>query len=51
MCGFITSVFKKVIANNTTPTLQEVDGVAQDRIFCSWHKNFSWYRVKHHKID
>ena len=27
MCGFICSVLKKVIPNNTTPTFQEVDGV------------------------
>ena len=40
MCGFISSVFKKIIPNNTTPTFQEVGGVAQPRIFCLWHKNF-----------
>ena len=51
MCGFISSVFKKIIPNNTTPTFQEVGGVTQPRIFCWWHKNFSWYRVNHHKID
>ena len=33
MCGFISSVFKKLISNNTTPTFQEVGGVAQTRIF------------------
>ena len=51
MCGFISFVFKKIIPNNTTPTFQEVGGVTQPRIFCQWHKNFLWYRVKHHKID
>ena len=51
MCGFISSVFKKIISNNTTPTFQEVGGVTQPRIFCWWHKNSSWYRVNHHKID
>ena len=51
MCGFISSVFKKLISNNTTPTFQEVGGVAQPCIFCWWHKNFSWFRVNHHKID
>ena len=34
MCGFISSVFKKIIPNNTTPTFQEVGGVIQPRIFC-----------------
>ena len=34
LCGFISSVFKKSIPNNTTPTFQEVDGVTQPRIFC-----------------
>ena len=50
MCGFISSVFKKIISYNTTPTFQEVGGVTQSRIFCRWHKNFL-YRVNHHKID
>ena len=27
MCGFICSVLKKIIPNNTTPTFQEVGGV------------------------
>ena len=27
MCGFFSSVIKKNIPNNTTPTFQEVDGV------------------------
>ena len=27
MCVFISSVFKKIIPNNTTPTFQEVGGV------------------------
>ena len=26
-CGLFSSVFKKIIPNNTTPTFQEVDGV------------------------
>ena len=34
MCGFISSVVKKIIPNNTTPTFQEVVGVTQPRIFC-----------------
>ena len=29
----ISSVFKKMIPNNTTPTFQEVGGVTQPRIF------------------
>ena len=51
MCDFICSVLKKIIPNNTTPTFQEVGGVTQPRIFCRWHKNFSWYRVNHHRSD
>ena len=27
MCGLFSSVFKKIIPNNTTPTFQEVGGV------------------------
>ena len=42
LCCFISSVFKKIIPNYTTPTFQEVGGVTQPRIFCRWHKNFSW---------
>ena len=34
MYGFISSVFKKSIPKNTTPTFQEVGGVTQPRIFC-----------------
>ena len=34
MCGFIRSIFKKIIPNNTTPTFQEVGGVTQPCIFC-----------------
>ena len=26
-CGLLSSVFKKIIANNTTPTVQEVGGI------------------------
>ena len=36
MCGFICSVLKKIIPNNTTPTFQEVGGVTQPDIFCRW---------------
>ena len=32
-CGFISSVFKKFIPYNTTPTFQEVGGVTQPHIF------------------
>ena len=32
MCGFISSVFKKIIPNNTIPTFQEVGGVTQPRM-------------------
>ena len=41
MCGFISSEFKKIIPNNTTPTFQEVCWVTQPRIYCRWHKNIS----------
>ena len=34
ICGFISSVFKKIIPNNTTLTFQEVGGVTQPQIFC-----------------
>ena len=34
ICGFISSVFKKIIPYDTTPTFQEVGGVTQPRIFC-----------------
>ena len=34
MCGFISSVFKKIIPYNTTPTFQEVGGVTHPRTFC-----------------
>ena len=37
MCGFNSSIFKKIIPNNTTPTFQEVGGVTQPRIFFRWH--------------
>ena len=50
-CGLFSSVFKKIIPINATPTFQEVGGVTLPLIFCQWHKNFSWYRVNHHKID
>ena len=46
-----SSVFKKIIANNTTSTFQEVGGVTQPHIFCQRHKNFSSYHVNLHKID
>ena len=32
-CGLISSVFKKIIPNKTTPTFQEVGGVAQPSYF------------------
>ena len=53
MCGLFSSVFKKIIPNNTAPTFQEVGGVTYPLTFCPWHNNFScsWYRVDHHKID
>ena len=51
MFGFICSVLKKIISNNTIPTFQEVGGVTQPRIFYRWHKNFSWYRVNYTKSD
>ena len=38
-CGLFSSVFKKIIPNNTTPTFQEVGGVTQLLIFCRWHTN------------
>ena len=46
--GLFSSVFKKIIPNNTTPTFQEVGGVPSPLTFCRWHKNFSWYRFNHH---
>ena len=49
-CGLFSSVFKEIIPNNITPTFQEVGGVTQPLTFCRWHKNFSWYRVNHHKL-
>ena len=50
-CGFFSSVFKKIIPNNTNPTFQEVGGVTQPLIFCQRRKNFSLYRINHHIID
>ena len=50
-CGLFSSVFKKIIPNNTTPTFQEVGGVTEPLLFCRWHKNVSWHRVNYHKID
>ena len=44
-------LFKKNIPKYTTPTFLEMGGVTQPLPFCRWHKNFSWYRVYHHKID
>ena len=32
--GFISSVFKEIIPNNTTPTFQKAGGLTQPRIFC-----------------
>ena len=48
--GLISSVFMKIIPNNTNPTFQELGEVTQPRIFCRRHKNFSWYCVNHHKL-
>ena len=39
MCGFISSVFKKSIPYNTTPTLQEVGGVTQPAYFIDGIRN------------
>ena len=50
-CGLFSSVFKKIIPYNTTPTFQEVGGVTYPPTFCRCHKNFSCYRVGHRKID
>ena len=50
-CSLFSSVIKKIIPNNTTPTFQEVGGVTWALIFCRWNKIFSWYRINHHKID
>ena len=50
-CGLFSSVFKKSIPNNTTPTFQKIGGVTQPLTFCRWHKNFSWYCVNFHKTD
>ena len=45
--GLFSSAFKKNIPYNTTSTFQEVCGVIQPLIFCRWHKNFSFFCVKH----
>ena len=52
-CGLFSLIFKKIIPNKTTPTFQEVCGVASPLTLCRWHKNVSWYmyRVNYHKID
>ena len=50
-CGLFSSVFKKIIPHNTTPTFQEGGGVTLPLTFCRRHKNFSWYRVNYRKID
>ena len=34
MCSYISSVFKNINPNNSTPTFQEVGGVTQPHIFC-----------------
>ena len=36
-CGLSSSVFKKTIPNNTTPTFQKEGGVTQPLIFYRWH--------------
>ena len=33
-CGLYSSVFKKIIPNNTSPTFQEVGGVTLPLTFC-----------------
>ena len=33
-CGLFTSVFKKIIRNNTTPIFQKVGGVTLPLTFC-----------------
>ena len=50
-CGLFSSIFKKIIPNYTTPTFQEVSGVAYPLTFYRWQKNFSLYRDNHHTID
>ena len=35
-CGLFSSVFKKIIPNNITPTFQEVGRVTLPRTFCRW---------------
>ena len=50
-CDLFCSVFKKMIPNYNTPTFQEVGGINKPLPFCRWHKNFSWHRINHHKID
>ena len=40
-CGLFSSVFKKNIPNNTTPTFQEVGGGNVTLTFCRLYKNFS----------
>ena len=50
-CGISSSAFKKIIPHNTIPTFQDVGGVTQPLIFCRWHKNFSLFRINHHKMD
>ena len=38
-CGLFSSVFKKIIPNNTTLTFQEEGGVTYPLIFCRWHNH------------
>ena len=49
--SLFSSVFKKITPTNTTHTFQEVGGVTKPLRFCRWRKNFSWYCVKHYKMD
>ena len=43
-CGLFSSVFKKIIPNNTTLTFQEEGGVTYPLIFCRWHNhNIDWF--------
>ena len=46
--SLFSSIFKEI---NATPTFQKVGGVTLPLTFCRWHKNFSWNRINHHKID
>ena len=38
MYVWLSSVFKKIIPNNTTPTFQKVGGVTKPLTFCRWQR-------------